>query len=62
LPQRNGKFAEVLRMRRQWALVMTAVTLAAGLSACGDSGSSDSKTIKVAYQKFGNFIGADELF
>src|SRR3569833_2557034 len=49
-------------MRRQWALIMTAVTVAAGLSACGDSGSSDSKTIKVAYQKFGNFIGADELF
>src|SRR3569833_2918370 len=49
-------------MRRQWALIMTAVTVAAGLSACGDSGSSDSKTIKVAYQKFGNLIGADELF
>jgi multiple sugar transport system substrate-binding protein len=62
LPHRNAKFAEVLRMRRQLALVMTAVTVAAAVSACGDSGSSDSKTIKVAYQKFGNFIGADELF
>jgi multiple sugar transport system substrate-binding protein len=49
-------------MRRQLALVMTAVTVAATVSACGSSGSSDGKTIKVAYQKFGNFIGADELF
>ena len=49
-------------MRRQLALLMTVATVAAGLSACGDSGSSDGKTIKVAYQKFGNFIAADELF
>jgi multiple sugar transport system substrate-binding protein len=49
-------------MRRQTALVVTAVSLAGALSACGDSGSSDSKTIKVAYQKFGSFTGADELF
>src|SRR5689334_24889195 len=48
-------------MRRKSALVMTAVMVAATASACG-SGSSDSKTIKVAYQKFGNFIAADELF
>ncbi|MCO5988772.1 extracellular solute-binding protein [Actinoallomurus spadix] len=48
-------------MRRKSALVMTAVMVAATASACG-GGSSDSKTIKVAYQKFGNFIGADELF
>jgi multiple sugar transport system substrate-binding protein len=41
--------------------MMTAVMVAAAVSACG-GGSSDSKTIKVAYQKFGNFIGADELF
>ncbi|MCO6008653.1 extracellular solute-binding protein [Actinoallomurus purpureus] len=40
---------------------MTTVMVAAALSACGGS-SSDGKTIKVAYQKFGNFIGADELF
>jgi multiple sugar transport system substrate-binding protein len=41
---------------------MTAVMVAAAVSACGSGGSSDSKTIKVAYQKFGNFIGADLLF
>ena len=49
-------------MRRQSALIMAAVMLAAAASGCGGGSSSDSKTIKVAYQKFGNFIGADELF
>ncbi len=48
-------------MHRQLALGMTAVTVAAAMSACS-GGSSDTKTIKVAYQKFGNFIGADLLF
>ncbi|MEV0406157.1 extracellular solute-binding protein [Actinoallomurus sp. NPDC050550] len=49
-------------MRRKSAFVMTAVMVAATVSACGSGGSSDGKTIKVAYQKFGNFIGADVLF
>jgi multiple sugar transport system substrate-binding protein len=48
-------------MRRLPALAMTAATVAAAVSACG-SGSSDTKTIKVAYQKFGNTLGPDELF
>jgi multiple sugar transport system substrate-binding protein len=48
-------------MRRQLALLTTAVTVAAA-SGCGGGGSSDSKTIKVAYQKFGNTHAIDELF
>lgn len=49
-------------MRRQSALIMAAVMAAATVSGCGGGSSSNGKTIKVAYQKFGNFIGADELF
>lgn len=40
---------------------MTAVLVAATASGCG-GGSSDDKTIKVVYQKYGTFLGADELF
>lgn len=33
-----------------------------GLTACGGGGGDDSSTVKIAYQKFGNFTQADELF
>jgi multiple sugar transport system substrate-binding protein len=46
-------------MRRKTALTLTTVTAAAALSACG--GGSNGRTLTVAYQKYGNFIAADQL-
>jgi multiple sugar transport system substrate-binding protein len=52
-------------MRRKLA----AAAMAAGFAAvavttagCGSSGSGDANTIKIAYQKFGNYIQGDALF
>ncbi|WP_279580175.1 extracellular solute-binding protein [Fodinicola feengrottensis] len=48
---------------------LAAAAMAAGIAAvavttagCGDGGSGDANTIKIAYQKFGNFIQGDALF
>ncbi|SDC34846.1 carbohydrate ABC transporter substrate-binding protein, CUT1 family [Sanguibacter gelidistatuariae] len=44
-------------------VALTAAISLIGLAGCGGSDdSSDSKTVKIAYQKFGNFTQADELF
>lgn len=52
-----------MRTARFFVAPVTAVALALSLGACGSGGGgSDDGTIKVAYQKFGNFTQADELF
>lgn len=52
-----------MRTARFFIAPVTAVALALSLGACGSGGGgSDDGTIKVAYQKFGNFTQADELF
>lgn len=52
-----------MRTARFLIAPVTAAALALSLGACGSGGSgSDGSTIKVAYQKFGNFTQADELF
>ncbi|GAB2504243.1 extracellular solute-binding protein [Promicromonospora xylanilytica] len=52
-----------MRTARFLIAPVTAAALALSLGACGSGGSgSDESTIKVAYQKFGNFTQADELF
>jgi multiple sugar transport system substrate-binding protein len=52
-----------MRTARFFIAPVTAAALALSLGACGSGGgSSDDSTIKVAYQKFGNFTQADELF
>ncbi|MFI2362346.1 extracellular solute-binding protein [Promicromonospora sp. NPDC019610] len=52
-----------MRTARFLIAPVTAAALALSLGACGSGGGgSDSSTIKVAYQKFGNFTQADELF
>lgn len=51
-------------MRRRTFLSAAAAASAIPLVGCGggEGGGSDSGTIKVAYQKFGNFTQADDLF
>jgi multiple sugar transport system substrate-binding protein len=52
-----------MRTARFLIAPVTAAALALSLGACGSGeGGSDGSTIKVAYQKFGNFTQADELF
>jgi len=52
-----------MRTARFLIAPVTAAALALSLGACGSGGGgSDDSTIKVAYQKFGNFTQADELF
>ena len=52
-----------MRTARFLIAPVTAAALALSLGACGSGGGgSDASTIKVAYQKFGNFTQADELF
>ncbi|GAA4722130.1 carbohydrate ABC transporter substrate-binding protein, CUT1 family [Promicromonospora umidemergens] len=52
-----------MRTARFLIAPVTAAALALSLGACGSGdGGSDDATIKVAYQKFGNFTQADELF
>lgn len=52
-----------MRTARFFIAPVMAVALALSLGACGSGGGgSDDGTIKVAYQKFGNFTQADELF
>ncbi|WP_454852033.1 extracellular solute-binding protein [Promicromonospora soli] len=52
-----------MRTARFLIAPVTAAAIALSLGACGSGGgSSDDSTIKVAYQKFGNFTQADELF
>ena len=52
-----------MRTARFLIAPVTAAALALSLGACGSGGGgSDSSTIKVAYQKFGNFTQADTLF
>ena len=52
-----------MRTARFFIAPVTAAALALSLGACGSGGGgSDDATIKVAYQKFGNFTQADELF
>lgn len=52
-----------MRTARFLVAPVTAAALALSLGACGYGGSgSDDATIKVVYQKFGNFTQADTLF
>ena len=52
-----------MRTARFLIAPVTVAALALSLGACGSGGGgSDDGTIKVAYQKFGNFTQADELF
>nr|BFF18777.1 hypothetical protein GCM10025730_22980 [Promicromonospora thailandica] len=52
-----------MRTARFLIAPVTAAAVALSLGACGSGGGgSDDSTIKVAYQKFGNFTQADELF
>jgi multiple sugar transport system substrate-binding protein len=52
-----------MRTARFFIAPVTAAALALSLGACGSGGGgTDDGTIKVAYQKFGNFTQADELF
>ncbi|MFD6447882.1 extracellular solute-binding protein [Promicromonospora sp. NPDC060204] len=52
-----------MRTARFLIAPVTAAALALSLGACGSGGGgSDASTIKIAYQKFGNFTQADELF
>jgi multiple sugar transport system substrate-binding protein len=52
-----------MRTARFLIAPVTAAALALSLGACSSGGGgSDGSTIKVAYQKFGNFTQADELF
>ena len=50
-----------MRLVRPLIALSTAAALV-GLTACGGGGGDDSSTVKIAYQKFGNFTQADELF
>lgn len=53
-----------MRLARPLAAGTAASALVLALGACGSgsSGADDGATIKIAYQKFGNFTQADELF
>jgi multiple sugar transport system substrate-binding protein len=44
------------------AIAAGLVAVAATAAGCGSGGSGDANTIKIAYQKFGNFIQGDALF